>query len=275
MGVARLRSLTVPQRLEASAAFVYLLVFLLLVLYGRPGLGLSQGFYLAIVLVGLAGGAWTGAAAGVLAAALLVGSELVAHTATATVWGVGLEVRLVSYVLAGIVVGYFAQRGRRMLGESLRVLDDLLHLARREVESGALTADGIEARIAARASQRWPFAVLAGSLAVPSEGSLRDAMRAIAATLGDGDDVARIGDKLAVVSASTSATASSDRAAEIERALDRAGVAATFGWAFFPQDGSDALALFGTASERLQARRHALGESAPAAVVTELRSRPA
>ena len=276
MGVVRLRSLSVPQRLEASAALVYGLVFILLVLFGRPGLGLSQGFYLAIVLVGLAGGAWTGIGAGVLAAVLLVGSELVGRQATLhSVWGTGLEIRLISYVLVGVAVGYFAQRGRQMLGESLRLLDDLLHLARREVESGALTSDGFETRIAERASHRWPFAVLAGSVPVPSDGALRTAMRAVAATLDDGDDVARIGDKLAVVSSSVSAETACERAAEIERVLERAGVRATFGWAFSPQDGVDALALFGAASERLQARRHALGEDAPATVVTELRSRPA
>ena len=276
MGVAFIRRLTVPQRLEASAAVVYGLVFVLLVLFGRPGLGLSQGFYLAIVLVGLAGGAWTGAAAGVVAAALLVASELVARTATfATVWGAGLEIRLGSYVVAGAAVGYFAQRGRRMLSESLRVLDDLLRLARREVESGALTSGGFESRVAERISRPWPFAVLAGGLAVSSDKELRAGLGAIAAALGDGDDVARVGDKVAVVASSETAGAARLRAFEIERALERAGITATFGWAFYPQDGADALALFGAASERLQARRHALGEDTPAAVVTELRSRPA
>ena len=272
MGVGLYRRWSVPQRLEASAALVYCLVFVLLVLFGRPGLGLSQGFYLAIVLVALAGGPWTGAAAGMLAAALLAASQLVAHKATLhTVWTAGLEVRLTSYVVAGTAVGYFARRGRRMLGESLHVLDDLLGLARREVESGALTAGGFESRIAERASRRGPFVVLAGSLAAPSEGALRAAMGTIARTLGGEDEIARVGSRLTVVASAPSAEAARGRAAELEQALEDSGFRTTFGWAFHPQDGEDALSLFGAACERLQARRHALGEAEVPAIVTQLR----
>ena len=276
MGVDRFRRLSVPQRLEASGAVVYVLVFILLILYGRPGLGLGQGFYLAIVLVGLAGGPLTGAAAGLFAAVLLGASELVSGSAT---WGTllraPLEVRIVAYVVAGIAVGYFAQRGRRMLGESLHVLDDLLGLARRDVATGALNADGLEARIAARAERRWPFAVLVGDLAAPSESALRDAMRTIADELSTDDEVARVGGRLAVVAAATSIESARERALAIEEACERGGCRATFGWAFHPQDGDEALSLFGSASERLQARRHALGDVPPSPIVTELRTRSA
>jgi hypothetical protein len=37
--------------------------------------------------------------------------------------------RFVSYVAAGVVVGYLAQRTRRMLAQSLFVLEDLVELA--------------------------------------------------------------------------------------------------------------------------------------------------
>ena len=276
MGVDRYRRLSVPQRLEASGAAVYVLVFVLLILYGHPGLGLGQGFYLAIVLVALAGGPWTGAAAGLLAALLLGASELLSGTAT---WGTlvraPLEVRFVAYVVAGIAVGYFAQRGRRMLGESLHVLDDLLGLARRDVATGALDAGGLGARIAERSEQHWPFAVLVGDLAAPSESALRGTMRTIAGELSAEDDVARVGGRLAVVVAATSVESARERVLAIEEACERAGCRATFGWAFHPQDGDDALSLFGSASERLQARRHALGEVVPTPIVTELRTRSA
>jgi len=276
VGVDRYRRLSVPQRLEASGVAVYVLVFVLLVLYGRPGLGLGQGFYLAIVLVALAGGPGTGAAAGLLAAVLLGASERLSGTVT---WGrlVGppLEVRLVSYVVAGIAVGYFAQRGRRMLGESLHVLDDLLGLARRDVATGALNAGGLEARITDRAERPWPFAVLVGDLADPSESALRGTMRTIAGGLSADDEIARVGGRLAVVAAATSIESARERALAIEEACERAGCRATFGWAFHPQDGDDALSLFGSASERLQARRQALGEVTPPQIVTELRTRSA
>ncbi|HXR10679.1 MAG TPA: hypothetical protein VN770_00155 [Gaiellaceae bacterium] len=266
MGVDRFRRLSVPRRLEATGAVVYGAVFVLLVLFGRPGLGLSQGFYLAIVLVALAGGPWTGVGAGILAGGLLGASELVTGKATwHTLVGPPLEVRLASYLMAGVAVGYFARRGRRMLGESLHVLDELLGLARREVATGALTPDGIEARISERAGRQWPFAVLVGDLAAPAEGALRMAVRTVAATLSEEDDVARVGGRLAVVASATSAERARERAGEIEEALDAAGCPATFGWGFYPQDGVDALSLFGAASERLQARRHELGEWQPAA----------
>jgi len=252
VGVGLYRRLSVPQRLEASAALVYGLVFVLLVEFGRPGLGLSQGFYLGIVLVALAGGPVTGAAAGALAAFLLAASQLVSHQATVhTVWNAGLEVRLVSYALAGTAVGYFAQRGRRMLGESLHLLDDLLGLARREVESGALTSGGFAARIGERAAREWPFAVLAGSVAAPSD----RAVRAVAGALAGEDEVAQVGSRLGVVASASSAEAARARAVELEQALEDAGVKGTFGWAFHPADGTDGLALFGAACERLQARR--------------------
>ncbi len=272
----RYRRLSVPQRLEASGAVVYVVVFALLVLYGRPGLGLGQGFYLGIVLVALAGGPWTGAAAGVLAAGLFGASELVSGIVT---WGTllraPLEVRLVAYVVAGIAVGYFAQRGRRMLGESLHVLDDLLGLARREVATGALDAGGLGARIADRAERRWPFAVLVGDLAAPSESALRGTMRTIADALSVDEEVARVGARVAVVAAATNVESARERALAIEAACERAGCRATFGWAFHPQDGDEALSLFGSASERLEARRQALGEAGPPSIVTELRTRSA
>jgi len=276
VGVDRYRRLSVPQRLEASGAAVYVLVFVLLVLYGRPGLGLGQGFYLAIVLVALAGGPWTGAAAGLLAVVLLGASELLSGLVTwGTLVGAPIEVRLVSYVVAGIAVGYFAQRGRRMLGESLHVLDDLLGLARRDVATGALNAGGLGALLADRAEGRSPFAVLVGDLAAPSESALRGTMRTIAGGLSADDEIARVGGRLAVVAAATSIESARERALAIEEACERAGCRATFGWAFHPQDGDDALSLFGSASERLQARRQALGEVTPPQIVTELRTRSA
>jgi hypothetical protein len=274
--VERIRQLSVPRRLEASGALVYGLVFVLLVLYGRPGLGLSQGFYLAIVLIALAGGPWTGAAAGVLAGTLLAVSELVAGSSTVGgLVGAPLEVRLISYVVAGTAVGYFAQRGRRMLGESLGMLDELLSLARREVATGALTSDGIAARIAERIEAGAPFALLVGDLDAGSDAARRTAAHTAAGVLSGDEDVSFVGARLAVLAAAPAADRAPTRALELESTLEAAGCKATFGWAFHPQDGREALALFGTASERLQARRVALGEWKPPAVVAELRSRSA
>ncbi|MGH2935462.1 MAG: hypothetical protein ACRDL2_13250 [Gaiellaceae bacterium] len=273
MGVHRIRQLSVPRRLEASAALVYLLVFALLVPFGRPGLGLGHGFYLAIVLVALAGGPWTGAAAGVVAGLLFVAGELLGGVTTFRhVVGAPLEIRLVSYVVAGVAVGYFAQRARRMLGESLGILEELLGLARREVGTGALTSDGIAARIAERIDAGMPFALLVGDLDAASDSARRRAAHTVAGILSGDEDAAFVGGKLTVLATAPVADRAAVRASQLERALEEDGRRATFGWAFHPLDGDDALALFGVASERLQERRFALGEWQPAAVVSELRT---
>jgi hypothetical protein len=247
-----LERVSIPRRLEAAALLVYAVVFILLVAYGRPGLGVSQGFYLAIVLVGVAGGPLNGVAAGVLAT-LLCAIAGVAHGYTPLESAGPLSVRLVAFTTAGLAVGYFARRGRQMLAESFQVLDEVLRLARREVGMGILNSEGISARIAERANG-VPFAVLVGETAQSSDAALRDALRRIAVALDGDGEVGRVGPhRLAVVTSSRTPDDARDIAGELERALG----GARFGWALHPQDGDEPLSLVGAASERLQARRAA------------------
>lgn len=247
-----LDSVPVPRRLEASAVLVYAVVFALLVEYGRPSLGVSQGFYLAIVLVALAGGPVSGIAAGA-AATLLCGLSVLAQ-------GAGLNgerydplaVRLAAFTLAGFAVGYFARRWRQMLAESLDVLDEVMRLARREAATGAFTAEGITERINQRTHAAWPFAVLVGEVTSPSDAGLRDSLRHLAAALDHGSEIGGVGrGRVAVVTSARTPDEARRRGVDAERALE----GTPFGWAFYPQDGNEALALFGAASERLQARR--------------------
>ncbi|HVS84392.1 MAG TPA: hypothetical protein VHD91_02020, partial [Gaiellaceae bacterium] len=70
-----IRSVSPAQRLLALSVFAYAVVFLLLIAFGEPGLGVSQGFYLAIVLAALGTDAFVGAAAGATAACLYVAAE--------------------------------------------------------------------------------------------------------------------------------------------------------------------------------------------------------
>lgn len=242
-----LARMSVPRRLEATALVVYALVFILLFAFGRPGLGISQGFYLAIVLVALAGGPVSGLGAGVLAT-LLWGIAAAhngsAHATSPEPFGI----RLASFAAAGIVVGYFAHRGRQMLAESLHVLDEVLRVARREVAIGTITVDGIHARIAERAERSSRFAVLVGTTAEASDAKLRRTMRALAAAAGPESEIARVGrTRVAVLVPAETAAEAQSRARAIEHATG-----ARVGWAFHPQDGDDPLSLFGAASERLQ-----------------------
>jgi GGDEF domain-containing protein len=249
--VGLLERLSVPRRMEATALLVYAVVFVLLVAYGKPGLGISQGFYLAIVLVALAGGPVSGVAAGVLAT-LLCALAALSHGGRFDEALEPLGIRVAAFTLAGFAVGYFSRRGRQMLAESFHVLDELLRLARRETATGVLTPDGISARIAERAGGSWPFAVLVGDVGASSDAVLRDSMRSLAGVLDDGDELARVGrTRVAVVAPAHTAVEARQVVGQLEAALP----GSTFGWALHPQDGDEALALVGAASERLQARR--------------------
>jgi hypothetical protein len=255
----RLTDVSVPRRLEISAVVVFALVFLALLEFGRPGLGISQGFYLGIVLVALAGGPATGASAGVVATALCAFVGIAVRNDAVADLIEPLAVRLAAFTVAGAAVGYFAQRGRRLLAQSLRVLDDVLGIARRDVATGVLTWEGIGACIDARADRSWPFAVLVGDVRGPaasSDRALRETLRSVARWLDGEGEIGRVGEARVAVTASSLTPADAEaRARELERAFGGA-----FGWAIHPQEGADPLSLFGIASERLQARRDELAE---------------
>lgn len=270
---------SLPQRLRLTGLLGYAVVFGILVGYGHPGLGIGQGFYVPIVLMSLAGDAATGAAAGLAAAALYVAGLLLRVPAT---WGDVLSLRiaihLATYVAAGAIVGFFWSRARGMLSESLHVLDHLLELGNRDAGSGALNARGFDAELAGRVELGRPFALLVGELSVAGarrasddERVLREAIRCLAAELGPDAEVARAGPlQLAVLASVPTLAAAREAAAALERALDRRGFGATFGWALHPAEGADGLSLLRAASERLYARRIVRGEWAPTAVSAEL-----
>ena len=247
-----LERVSVPRRLEAAAIVVYAVVFMLLVEYGRPGLGVSQGFYLAIVLVALAGGPASGVAAGFFATLLCALAVLADGGGLHSEKYEPLIVRLVAFTLSGFAVGYFARRGRQMLAESLHVLDEVMRLARREAATGVLTAEGLTDRINQRANRAWPFAVLVGEVGSPSDAGLRDSLRALAEAVDHDSEIGGVGrGRIAVVASARNA----DEARRLVADAERSAVGSRFGWAIYPQDGGEALALFGAASERLQARR--------------------
>jgi hypothetical protein len=269
------RRIPFPQRLLLASSFLYGGVFALLLAYGRPGLGLSQGFYLPIILVALATGPLGGGSAGVGATTLLV---LAAHTRTGDSWtrdavASGIGVRLVGYVAAGLLVGFVAAHGRRMLTESLRVLEELLALAGRDLDTGASTPSTLDLTIGRRFRWGEPFALLVSELSEAHREFLRgrhadeDARgiaRLLARELGPGDDVGRISDTQFAIVSAVAAEAEVRRLLDAcELALGRAGWDASVGWATSPEDGCDTIALYSTALERLHARRVVRGHWRP------------
>jgi hypothetical protein len=145
MAVAQrlLAPLTIPQRLLIASAFAYAVVFLGILAFGRPELGLGQAFFVPVVLVAAATSPLMGALAG--AGALLL-YELAVHDRAGDLAWVDFThasavSRLVSFMAVGALTGFLARRGRLMLAQSLYVLEDLLEIAYARVDEAALDED--------------------------------------------------------------------------------------------------------------------------------------
>jgi len=274
---AVLRS-SLPQRLAWAAGLGYVIGLASLLAYGHPGGGLGELLFVPVVLAALAADSRMGAAAGVAAAAIYA-AALAAREPTLheTVVSLRFGLHLVSYVAAGAIVGAFARRARSLLGASLEMLDELLDLADRDVGSGALTGEGLDAAVARRVRRRWPCVLLLGELdplsprvssrsAHERDSVVRDALRRVTYEFGKDVEVARAGPtRLVLLVTKTSLADARDAAASAERAFAREGKCVTFGWALFPGDGADGLSLVQAASERLHARRIVRGEWRPTA----------
>ena len=263
-----------PRRLAAASLIGYAAVFALVLAYGRPGLGLGQLFYVPVVLAALASGPLIGGLAGVAAvvlfeAAMLLNGAVTWHDLDAA----NTPIRLVSYVLAGVTVGYFATAGRRMLAESLHVLEDLLILSRRDLITASLSSEGLETATNQRLAAGKPFALLVGESVGRrrNDDELRNTARQLAAELGPDDQLARIGARrFAILSSVGTPGAAREASESLERALHAAGSSISFGWAVYPSEGREAFELFGAAVDRLQARRLVRGEWEPTAASAEL-----
>ncbi len=269
-----LRDVSLPHRLLLASAVGFAAVFALILEYGRPGLGLGQLFYVPVVLAALATGPWIGALAGVLAIGLFeAGMLLTGATDWSSLEAANTPIRLASYVLAGATVGYFAVQGRRMLADSLHVLDDLLDLSRRELVTASLTSEGLEQAINKRIAAQKPFGLLLGETVGrrKRDDELRRTARLLSAQLHPDDQLARLGpSRFAILVSARTPVRARETSELLERELQSENVPITFGWAVYPQEGTEALALFGAAIDRLQARRLIRGEWEPTAASAEL-----
>jgi hypothetical protein len=254
------RRASLPHQLQVAAVVGYAAVFLVLLSYPNAGIGISQIFYVPIVLASLSGGPVTGVAAGVIASIL--------YEASLRANGLGdvssrAGVHLVAYVAAGTIVGYFAGRARAMLAEALSLLDQMLHVARHDVGAHRLGSSGLQGAISRRVAEGQRFGLLVGEVASEARDTgeaLRVACRAIELNRGESVSVARVGPaQLAVLVAAESLEAVQQEALGLEQLLDGSGFRVTFGWAAGPTEGDDALSLCRAASERLYARCFSLG----------------
>lgn len=235
---------------------------MLFVYYERPGLGIGHFFYLAVALAALAGGSMVGASAGLLAAVLYaVGVLANPSVPSSTVPTFPTLIRAFTYVAIGALVGWFATRHRQLLSE-------MAILADRDVLTGLPNTRAFEAAITRHLDGGKPFALLVADLDglddinagsnghLSGDDSLRSVANLLALSLQPGTEIARIGgDEFAVIAHGPMSGGGRQLAVGLQARLADAGVAVTFGWAFYPDDGDNALTLYRAANERLYARK--------------------
>ena len=246
--------------LTACALATYVAVFFAFLLWERPGLGLGHFFYVSIALLALASGPQMGVLGGLLATVLYaLGIVMSPHIPPTDVPTVSTAVRLVTFVGIGLLIGWFAQRHRVLVGE-LRVL------AERDFLTGLPNTRSFETAIGRRLDAGRAFALLIGDMDGlkrindehgHSEGNdaLQRLAQALGGALGPDDDIARVGgDEFAVLTSARSSEEARRLAEQLEK-VARPGAAITFGWASYPHEGENALSLYRAADERLYARK--------------------
>jgi diguanylate cyclase (GGDEF)-like protein len=235
-----------------TAAFVY---------FERPNLGVGHFYYLPIVVLAIGAGPWAGAAGGVLAAFLYNVGVFVNPHIPSTLEGEQTVIRVTTFCAVGVVVGSFAQWKRSLLSE-------LEQLANRDQLTGLPNTRAFEDAIARRLGSTKPFALVVGDV-----DELRE-FNAVGRNLGDdalrqladrllatrrGAEVARVGGDEFAVLADLPPDGARGVALSLETALSSPGSTITFGWATYPEEGENALALYRVADERLYARKVARG----------------
>lgn len=248
--------------LLAAAAASYALVTAAFIEFERPGLGIGHFYYLPIALAAFASGPVIGGSAGVLAAVLYNAGIIINPHLPSTVELEQTVIRLVTFAALGVLIGLFVRRNRSLVAQ-------LSHLADRDSVTGLPNTRGFQTAIERRLAASNAFVLLVGDideLRVLNDNGREhgdDALRRLADLLirvkGAGDDVARVGGDEFAVLADLGGTGARALAITTENQLRQSGEAVTFGWASYPQDGTNALALYRAADERLYARKVARG----------------
>lgn len=252
--------------LTAAALASYAAVFVAFALFERPGTGIGHGYYVAIVLSGMAWGSLGGTLGGLVATGLYLAGVYTNDQVPTQFPPESTAIRLATYVLVGWLIGYYASRSRALLRKADELARELRLLARRDFVTGLPNQRAFELAVNRRIDAAAPFVLVvcdlpAGVSSLEHTDRLLDLSQRLWRTVGTETDVARIGEQqFGVLSPVDDERSSAALTGRIERALADGGRRATAGWATFPRDGHDALGLYNGANERLYARKIARGE---------------
>jgi diguanylate cyclase (GGDEF)-like protein len=247
--------------LLAIGIATFVAVFGALVFFESPGLGLGHFFYIGVAIIALVTGPRGGVAGGFVAAALYVIAILLNPSLPSLdVLTISTPIRLATFSTCGALVGWYAQRNRELI-ERLEVL------AQRDRLTGLPNMRAFEDAVDRRFREEQPFGLLLGDM---------DGLREANVELGHGggdvilvrlaeslgkllrpeERLARVGgDEFAILTTTRGKEAAAERANQLESYLAEDGMSVTFGWAAYPDEGTNALGLVRIADERLYARK--------------------
>lgn len=250
-----------PRLVLGCSIGLFLLTFAGLVAVESPGLGIGHFFYLPIALVAIARGPVVGAAAGLAAAGLYTFAVIVnQNLPTADVLTISSPIRLATYTVTGIAIGWFAQRNEELI-------EQLELLAKRDRLTGLPNARAFEAAVDRRFATGAPFGILLGDLdglrAANERGGhgegdqlLVQLSEVLGRLVRPGEEIARVGgDEFAILASVRGKDEAAARANLLQRRLTEQGFDVTFGWGAYPDEGTNALGLVRVADERLYARK--------------------
>jgi diguanylate cyclase (GGDEF)-like protein len=254
--VSHYRALLLP-----AAAALYPLIFATFLLVEKPGLGLGHFYCLPIALIALASGPAWGAGAGIASTGFYtLGIVINPRLPTYDVLTASSTIRLITYTMIGMLVGWFAHN-HRLLAERLRVA------AERDFLTGLLNTRAFDAALSTRLEQGKPFGLVLGDMdnlkeVNDTEGHavgndvLRRAGELLTRELEEHDQLARVGgDEFAVITSIPGTDAVRAFCSRLTAALGAEGMSMSFGWAVCPRDGDSSLLLYRAADERLYAQK--------------------
>jgi diguanylate cyclase (GGDEF)-like protein len=241
-----------------SIAAYVALVFVGLARAEVPGLGLGHLLYVPIVLLALAGGPLWGALAGAAGSGVyLLGASLNPHFApNVESLSIATVIRFVSFAGIGLLVGSASSHNRDLMQR-------LKEHAERDFLTDLLNARAFESELTTRIAREQPFALVLADvdglkLVNDSEGHAagNDYLRRLASALREAtapqDTVARIGgDEFIVLTDLRPGLEAEETCRGLHDALTRRGISVSFGYAVYPDEGADQLALFHAADKRL------------------------